>query len=47
MFSAYLTQDVYVDDVVVLPKGTIVRGNTADVVPDKKVIKISNPILEF
>ena len=47
MFSAYLTQDVYVDDVVVLPKGTIVRGNTADVVRKKRLSKSAILYLNF
>ncbi len=47
MFSSYLTQDVYVDGAVVLPKGTIVRGNTADVVRKKRMSKSAILYLNF
>lgn len=47
MFSSYLIEDVYVDDSIVLPKGTIVRGNTADVIRKKRLSKSAILYLNF
>ena len=47
MFSAYLTEDIYTDGSVVLPKGTIVRGNAAGVVPKKRLSKSAILYLNF
>lgn len=47
MFSAYLTQDIYTDGSVVLPKGTIVRGNTANVIRKKRLSKSAVLYLNF
>ncbi len=47
MFSAYLIEDVYSDGIVILPKGTIIRGNTASVVPSKRLSKSAVLYLNF
>jgi len=47
MFSSYLTKDVYADGAVVLPKGTIVRGNTADVISRRRLSKSAVLYLNF
>ncbi len=47
MFSAYLIEDIYVDGSVVLPKGTIVRGNTAQVFRAKRPSKSAILYLNF
>lgn len=47
MFSAYLVEDIYVDGSVVLPKGTIVRGNTAQVFRAKRISKSAILYLNF
>jgi len=47
MFSAYLTKDVYADGSVVLPKGTLIRGNSAKVVEAKKLSRSAVLYLNF
>ncbi len=47
MFSSYLTQDIYTDGLVVLPKGTLVRGNTANVIRKKRLSKSAVLYLNF
>lgn len=47
MFNAYLIKDVYVDGSVVLPKGTIVRGNSSDIVKARKLSRSAVLYLNF
>lgn len=47
MFNAYLVKDVYVDGYVVLPKGTIVRGNSSDVVKARRLSRSAVLYLNF
>lgn len=47
MFSSYLTDDVYVDGSVVLPKGTIIRGNSGKIISAKRLSKSAVLYLNF
>lgn len=47
MFSAYILRDVTVDGGVVLPRGTIIRGNAADFTRSKMLSKSAVLYLNF
>lgn len=47
MFSAYLTNDVIKDGDVVLPRGTIIRGNSAKIVKPKMLSRSAVLYLNF
>lgn len=47
MFSAYLTKDVIVDGSVVLPRGTIIRGNSADIIKPRRLSRAAVLYLNF
>lgn len=47
MFSAYLTKDIIVDGSVVLPRGTVIRGNSAEVIKPKRLSRAAVLYLNF
>ena len=47
MFSAYLTKDIIKDGDVVLPKGTIIRGNSAKIIKPKMFSRSAALYLNF
>lgn len=47
MFSAYLTKDIIKEGSVVLPKGTIIRGNSAKIVEPKMLSRSAVLYLNF
>lgn len=47
MFSATVVNDIVLDRIVVLPAGTLVRGNVAKIVEAKRLSKCANLYLTF
>lgn len=47
MFSAYLTKDIYVDGSIIMPRGTVIRGNASDVLQAKRPSKSAVLYLNF
>lgn len=47
MFSATITNDIILDNSVILPAGTLVRGNIARIKPAKRLSRAANLYLTF
>lgn len=47
MFSAYLTKDIYSDGSILLPRGTVIRGNASNVLQAKRLSKSAVLYLNF
>lgn len=47
MFSAYLTKDIYSDGSILLPRGTVIRGNASNVLQAKRPSKSAVLYLNF